>query len=149
MLTAVTVLVVLASCGDQGAKLVNSSDQSCADKFALAVNSSQPVAGAWDCLDTTMKAAYADLGITGDDGIAKNLNSAKYMETVKFVGHRSLYGSGYEKRFLLYRVEGHPNGEHIVGYTEIEVEPVLERVRSEQTTYCKPQGEISCAGLPG
>ncbi len=45
MLTAVTVLVVLASCGDQGAKLVNSSDQSCADKFALAVNSSQPVAG--------------------------------------------------------------------------------------------------------
>ncbi len=101
------LLVVTApawSCGDQGAKLLNSSDQPCADKVALAMNSSQPVTGAWDCLGTTMKAAYADIGVTGDDGIAHNLNSAKYMSTVKFVGHRSLYDDTSDKRFLLYRV---------------------------------------------
>lgn len=72
MLALLVACVVACSCGDQGAKLVNGSDQSCGDKFALATNSSQPVAGAWECLDMTMKAAYADLGVTGDDGIAKH-----------------------------------------------------------------------------
>jgi hypothetical protein len=139
--------IVASSCGDQGAKLVNSSDQSCADKVALAMNSSQPVSGAWDCLGTTMKAAYADIGVTGDGGIAHNLNAAKYMSTVKFVGHRSLYDDITDNRFLLYRVEGDPDG-HVVGYTEIQIDPASGVVQSEQTTYCKPPGDLLCNGLP-
>lgn len=52
------------------------------------------------------------------------------METVKFVAHHGIYDDQSDKRFLLYQVEGHPNGEHIVGYTEIRLSASARGYRS-------------------
>lgn len=145
--------VCLCACGFgstvQGARLTATSDQACADKVALAVSSSQPVTGAWDCLDATMRVAYTDLDITSDAQIPENTDPDRYMETVKFVGHRDLQGSTLsDARWLLYRAEGHPNGTHVVGYEEIEIDPSSGKVHSVKTTYCKPLGDLACDGLP-
>lgn len=136
------------ACGEQGARALNSSNEPCADKVALARNTSEPVAGAWNCMDAIMKAELADVGATSDDGITHIPDPRKHMDTVKFVGHRSLYNDSYEKWYLMYRVDGNYGGQHIVGYTEIRLDPILRLVRYEDTLYCKPLGSIDCTGLP-
>lgn len=153
----VCAALLLWSCGlpyipgivRHGASLVSHSDQPCADKVALAENSPQPVDGAWNCFDTSLKKIYAELGIKPSDaGLGQWLNPAKYMETIKFVGHRALYDSSPDPSRLLYRVEGHPNGRHIIGYTEIEIATSTGLVMSASTTYCQPEGDIICTDLP-
>jgi hypothetical protein len=158
LLVVVFLSVLICSCGtgsqDQGARLVKSSDQPCADKVALALNSSRPVAGAWDCFDDYLKSIYSHPSfpapiVVSDEDIAGWVNPTKYMEIVKFVGHRALYDTPpYNASYLLYRIEGHPNGQHIVGYQEIEIDPDSELVHSETTTYCKPQGDLICSSMP-
>jgi hypothetical protein len=142
--------VLVFSCGgDQGAKLTKGSDHPCANKVALALNSSRPVAGAWACFDDYLKSIWSGLGVNSDDDIAHWLNSAKYMETVKFVGNRALYDTPpFNTGHFLYRMEGHPSGNHIVGYTDIEVAPDSGLVHSETTEYCEPQGSLTCKDLP-
>ena len=133
---------------------MNSSDQACADKVALALNSSQTVPGAWECFDDFLKSSFSHpdfpaRAVSSDKDISSWLNPTKYMETVKFVGHRSIQGEVADPSiWLLYRVEGHPNGQGIVGYQEIEIDTDSGLVHTESVIYCQPQGDINCAGLP-
>jgi hypothetical protein len=142
--------VLISSCGgDQGAKLTKGSDHACADKVALALNSSKLVTGAWTCFDDYLKGIWKDFGVSSDDSLAHWINSAKYMEAVKFVGNRGLYDTPpFNTAHMLYRMEGHPNGNHIIGYADIEIDPDSGLVHSETTEYCQPQGDLICKGLP-
>jgi hypothetical protein len=109
------------------------------------------VAGAWACFGDHLKFTWSHRGVSSDDGITHSLDSNYYMETVEFIGHRALLPqpSYYNTYYLLYRIEGHPNGQHIRGYQEIEIDPGSGLIYSETTTYCWPIGHFNCdLGLP-
>jgi hypothetical protein len=146
------VMVLVVSCGFQSspsaARLILSSGQPCADKVALADNSGQPVDGAWACLNPSAQDVLRGFGVKNDSDMAHWLNPDKYMETVKFVGRTTLYGPAAADDWFLFRVEGHPTGAQITGYTEIEVDLGTGLVAKHDTTYCKPQGDLICKGLP-
>ncbi len=149
-LTVALTIALICSCGiDTGAKLTNHSDQPCADKVALALNSSQVVSGAWACFDPYLKGIWQGLGVHSDTDLANWLNPAKFMETVKFLAHRALYDSPpFNTAHLLYRMEGNPNGRHITGYTDIEIDSDSALAHSEDAAYGSPDGDLICSGLP-
>jgi hypothetical protein len=80
--------MLVAGCSAPGAPkgAVGGSSSNCADLFANAMASRQPVRGSWVCLDSSIQAQFRSAGLDGDEGIAKLAAKDPVYSRQKFLG---------------------------------------------------------------
>lgn len=80
--------VAAGGCAAPGAPKgsVGGASANCADIFASAMASRQPVKGSWGCLDSAIQAQFHTAGLDGDDGIAKLAAKEPVYTKQKFLG---------------------------------------------------------------